>query len=244
MKRSANKISEHERLEEVSKWFSTATPGFDNRLTIYSALSLKKYFHGSSVLEVGSADGQMTGMLIDHFSRVEAVEGSRTYYDKLKKKYNNSLILHHSLIEDFEIEEKFDTILLAHILEHLKSPISVLKRVSKWLETNGRIIIAVPNANSIHRLVAVKMGILGSPDQYSDRDIKLGHRRVYTLEKLSADIHSAGLTISETGGIFFKPLTNKQIDETFTEEMMDGFYKIGNDFPEYAAEIFAICQKK
>jgi hypothetical protein len=70
----------------------------------------------------------------------------------------------------------------------------------------------------------------------------LGHRRVYTMDGLKADIRSAGIEIVATGGIFLKPLANQQIEASWTEPMMDGFYELGKEFAEYAGEIYAVCR--
>ena len=55
------------------------------------------------------------------------------------------------------------------------------------------------------------------------------------------DIETAGLKIIQTGGVFFKPLSNQQIEQNWTEEMIQGFYELGKDFQENAAELYAIC---
>ena len=229
-------------LDDVAQWFSTVKPGFDNRLTMYSAKSLSPYFYGSRALEIGAADGQMTQILSEHFHRLVVVEGSPIYCEALREKFGSRVEIVCTLVEEFETHEEFDTILLAHILEHLEDPVRVMLCVSRWLAHDGRILIAVPNANSIHRLVAVKMGILGRPDEFSIRDQELGHKRVYTLESLRSHISSAGLEVEAIGGILFKPLTNSQMEKWFTEQMLNGFYELGKDFPEYAAEIYAVCR--
>jgi hypothetical protein len=43
--------------------------------------------------------------------------------------------------------------------------------------------------------------------------------------------------------VFFKPVSNQQIQDTWTEKMMDGFYELGKDFPEHANELYAICEQ-
>lgn len=46
------------------------------------------------------------------------------------------------------IEEEartFDVVLLSHVLEHLRDPIEVLRRLKKRLTANGRLVIEVPN---------------------------------------------------------------------------------------------------
>lgn len=45
------------------------------------------------------------------------------------------------------VDGNFDIITLFHVLEHIPDPINLLKRLSKKLEKDGRIIIEVPNAN-------------------------------------------------------------------------------------------------
>lgn len=85
------------------------------------------------------------------------------------------------------------------------------------------------------------MGLLKHPCELNARDLALGHRRVYTRATFIKDIEDAGLHVVESGGVFFKPLSNQQIQLQWTEEMTQGFYELGKDFPEYASEIYAIC---
>ena len=86
------------------------------------------------------------------------------------------------------------------------------------------------------------MGLLPSPTELNQRDHALGHRRVYTIETFRRDIETAGLRILQTGGVFFKPLSNQQIQDHWTEDMIQGFYELGKDFGEYSAELYAVCQ--
>jgi 2-polyprenyl-3-methyl-5-hydroxy-6-metoxy-1,4-benzoquinol methylase len=39
----------------------------------------------------------------------------------------------------------FDAVILSHVLEHLKDPVSVLRRVLAYLRPGGQVLIAVPN---------------------------------------------------------------------------------------------------
>jgi hypothetical protein len=57
-----------------------------------------------------------------------------------------------------------------------------------------------------------------------------------------ADVASAGLRLIERSGIFLKPISNKQIEEQWTQEMIDGFYELGKDFPDLATEILLVCE--
>ena len=147
----------------------------------------------------------------------------------------------HALFENFEPEESFNSIILEHVLEHVEKPVELLKRVKQWLAPTGKLFLGVPNGQSFHRLVAVKMGLLDNPCQLNSRDLALGHRRIYTPETLRIDIEKSGLVVQDMGGVFFKPLSNKQIQDHWNEEMIQGFYELGKDFPEHAAEIYTEC---
>ena len=231
--------SELKRINALSTWYLEEQLDFDKRLVRYRFETIRPLLVGKSGLELGSADGQMTIFLIDCFEKLTIVEGS---YDLLSKiPLRENLIKVHSLFEDFKLLEAYDSIIIEHVLEHVDNPAELLKRAKKWLSPNGRIFIGVPNGNSIHRLVAVKMGLLKKPCELNSRDISLGHRRVYTQKTLKKDIAVSGLKLLEIGGIFFKPISNNQIQEQWSEEMINGFYELGKDFPNHAAEIYVVC---
>ena len=88
------------------------------------------------------------------------------------------------------------------------------------------------------------MGMLGKPNDLNQRDLALGHRRIYTQETLRRDLASAELDVVEMGGVFLKPLSNKQIEDHWSDEMIEGFYALGKDFPQNAAEIYAIARPR
>ena len=149
-----------------------------------------------------------------------------------------------SLFEDYVPKQKFDTIIMAHILEHVKHPLLLLKRAKQWLEKDGILLVDVPNANSLHRQIGVKMGLLKTVTDLNKTDIQIGHRRVYTLAYLKKDILDAGFKILKTGGIFLKPISNKQIEETWNKDIINAFYELGKEYQSIDAEIYIVCTLK
>ncbi|MEQ8464788.1 class I SAM-dependent methyltransferase [Coleofasciculus sp. E1-EBD-02] len=238
-KKRENEI-EKLRIQSLSDWYLQEQLDFDKKLIRLGYQTLKHYIKGTEGLELGSADGQMTQFLIQDFERLTIVEGSKNLLNKIHD--YPSLVKVNALFEDFEPKWFFNTIVMAHILEHIESPVALLERSKHWLASRGKILVIVPNGYSIHRLVAVKMGLLKEPCELNSRDHALGHRRVYTPDSLRKDIDASGLKIVKMGGIFFKPLSNKQINETWTEEMIQGFYELGKEFPENAAELYVVCE--
>ncbi len=234
-------MSEQQRLDDVASWY--ATTGFYGRLVQYGFDALAPHLTGDSCLELGPADGHMTGMLLDRFAEVVSVEASWVYCDGLCEQYGErGLEVVCSLFEDYRPERRFDTVLGTHILEHVEDPVDLLRRTSDWLSADGRVVMLVPNALSIHRIVAVEMGLLPAPNALNELDERLGHRRVYDLDMLVSQFEEAGLEVVETGGNFLKPLANGQIEQWFDERMLEGFYKAGRHFPRHAAEVYVVAK--
>jgi len=216
--------------------------GFNGRLVVYRYLTLKRYFKGKSALELGPAEGPMTKKLVNDFDRVLAVDGSLDYCNMIKKTIkNNNLDVICSMFEDYSTNEKFDTIIMAHILEHVSDPVYIMNRARNWLKPGGVMLIDVPNANSLHRQAGVQMKLLKKVDQLNSLDVSIGHRRVYTLKTLSMDIKRADLKIVKTGGLFLKLLTNEQLEQQCTTTMQDAFFELGKKYKQIAGEIYAVC---
>jgi 2-polyprenyl-3-methyl-5-hydroxy-6-metoxy-1,4-benzoquinol methylase len=241
---------DYQRLEAVSRWYD-APDGFKSdwgqlhsRLIGYRNQSLKPFFRGTRALELGIADGQMTAHLLNSFAHVTGLEGSTKFIADVRERFadvGDRLRLVHSLFEEYQTDERFDTVLAMHVIEHVDDPVGLLRRAAGWVAPGGTLLINVPNARSLHRLAAVKMGLLEHPHSFNDTDRSLGHQRVYYPEQLAEDIAAAGLTLERMGGIFLKPLANKQIEQAWTSAMIDAFYALGDDFPDIAAEIYAVC---
>ena len=233
-------MDENARVVAVSDWYLQEQLDFDKRLIGFRYKTLKKFLVGPEGLELGPAEGQMTQFLIDDFERLTLVEGASQLLECIPD-YPNILKI-NSLFENYEPDQKFNTIVMEHILEHVDNPVEILNRAKNWLAPQGRLLIGVPNGNSIHRLAAVKMGLLSDQCELNPQDLALGHRRVYIRETLVEDILAAGLSVVELGGVFFKPLSNQQIQNHWSEQMIQGFFELGKDFQDYAAELYAVCE--
>lgn len=231
--------NEQERVAKLAQWYLDEQLDFDKRLIRYRYETIKPKFNGRSCLELGPAEGQMTQFLINDFESLTVVEGSLELLEKIADAKN--LVKVHSLFENYKPNELFDTVILEHILEHVEDPVALLTLAKQFLAPGGILLVGVPNANSIHRLAAVKMGLLSHPSQLNSRDIALGHRRVYSSTSFREDIGESGLRITELGGVYFKPLSNSQIQDNWNVDMIEGFFQLGKDFPEFAAELFAVC---
>jgi 2-polyprenyl-3-methyl-5-hydroxy-6-metoxy-1,4-benzoquinol methylase len=219
--------------------------GFYSKVLKSLYFYLSKYYKGDKCLELGCADGAGTKILLKYFKKVVAVDGSSRQIELAKTNVkNNKVHFVCSYFEALDLSEKFDTIVLAHVLEHVEDPILVLRKAKSLLKKDGIIIIDVPNAQSLHRQAGVRMGLLKDEYELNDSDKSVGHRRVYDKKKLAADIKKSRLYIVKTGGFFLKAFSNEQLDKIISEKDLEAFGAIGVKYPDIAAEIYFLCSNE
>lgn len=192
------------------------------------------------MLELGPAEGVMTELLSHTDKELTVVEGSSVFCESLRQRFPTIQVV-HALFEDFEPNEKYDVIVLGHVLEHVQNPEETLRRARSWLLPEGRIFAAVPNARSLHRQAAVIMDLLPQEDALNDKDRHHGHRIVFNPESFRAAFTRAGLAIDVFGGYWLKPLSNSQIENTWTPSMIEAFMQLGERYPDIAGEIYVVA---
>jgi 2-polyprenyl-3-methyl-5-hydroxy-6-metoxy-1,4-benzoquinol methylase len=236
---SQPRTAEQKRVDDAASWYLTDQNDVDRRLIFYRYQTMKPWLKGPQGLEMGPADGQMTRYLVGDFERLTVLDGAAELLAQIPDSSNLAKV--HCLFEAFTPDRVYDTIILDHILEHVEDPVFIMQLAKRWLATDGRLMLGVPNGRSLHRLAAVPMGLLSHPCQLNARDLAQGHRRVYTMDTLRTDIEAAGLHVQHMGGVFIKPLSNQQIQKQWTGQMMDAYFEVGKLLPDITADLFAVC---
>lgn len=212
-----------------------------NEKTIKHSFSIfSRHFRNGSALEMGPAEGVMTKFLSERFEDLTLVDGADTFCRELTIRYPSATVI-HSLFESFNPGRNFDNIILGHVLEHVSDPVQILASAKEWLNPDGRILAAVPNSRSLHRQAAVLMGLLEAEDSLNEADRHHGHRRVYNPESFRNDFRKAGLQIEIFGGYWLKPVSNRQIDEAWSDKMLSSFMVLGERYPDIAGEIYIVA---
>ncbi len=231
---------ERNHLESISS-MSLYAAGANSATIKYSFNIAARYLVGENLLEMGPAEGVMTELLATTGKRITMVEGSGKFSADLRQRFPKAKVV-HALFEEFKPEELFDNIILGHVLEHVQNPVDILARAKQWLKPgSGRLFAAVPNARSLHRQAAVIMGMLPQEDALNEMDLHHGHRRVFNPETFRNAFYQAGLQIEVFGGYWMKPVSNKQIEDNWSAEMLDAFMKLGERYPDIAGEIYIVA---
>jgi 2-polyprenyl-3-methyl-5-hydroxy-6-metoxy-1,4-benzoquinol methylase len=200
-----------------------------------------RYAKKGSVLELGPAEGLMTEKLAQSFKNVSVVDASSIFCDQIRSRLP-SVKVYNSYFEVFSCDEQFDNIVLGHVLEHVDCPVSVLKHIKNFLKPGGLIFAAVPNARSIHRQAAVIMNILETEHSLNTLDIHHGHQRVFNPDSFRDIFTKAKLPITVFGGYWLKPVSNSQIEDAWSQEMLNAFMDLGEKYPDIAGEIYIVSE--
>ena len=101
------------------------------------------------VLELGSSTGYLTQAMQEKFGcRVTGVEIDPAAAQKARDKGLDVRVLDLDFA-DLSVEfagEKFEAVLLADVLEHLRDPATTLRQISKILADGGKIVASIPHA--------------------------------------------------------------------------------------------------
>jgi SAM-dependent methyltransferase len=130
------------------------------------------------ILEIGSGIGNISQLVIEEGHAVTLSDYNEEYFDSLKRKFSQNKniqdIIRIDLLEpEFEskyanYKEKFDTVFLLNVIEHIENDLLAVKNCRNLLKPNGHLILLAPAYSWL----------------YSSFDQQLGHYRRYSLRGL------------------------------------------------------------
>ncbi|HEY0370396.1 MAG TPA: class I SAM-dependent methyltransferase [Thermoanaerobaculia bacterium] len=150
---------------------------------------------GGTLLDLGAAGGELGSAIRAHFDRTIGFEYNVDCICDLVGRFNQVVIADLERVK--QLPKGVSAIVLADVLEHLRSPASTLTLVREALADDGHAFISVPNIANI----TVRLGLLFGIFEYRDRGIlDYTHLRFYTKRTISREIENAGFHIEEVRG--------------------------------------------
>jgi hypothetical protein len=183
----------------------------------------------NTVLELGYGSGIIANALVKDGKSVTVVDGAPCHV--------NGAQCIVSMFEDYAPPMRYGCVIASFVLEHVENPLGLLRKMQNW---GNRLIVVGGNAGSIHRRLAVQMGIQDRLDSLSARDEAVGHYRVYDIPTLRGQIEEAGWKIRDEKGFFIKPLPNSMMTG-FSVPLLRAMNEI--ELPlEYMANVGFYCE--
>jgi SAM-dependent methyltransferase len=197
---------------------------------------------GNSILELGIGHGYSSALLSNHFSRHVILEGSQQIIDTFRSTHaTEPPVIINTLFEEYTTDEKFATIVMGFVLEHVDDPLAILKKYRKFLAKDGRLFVIVPNGATIPRRIGLAAGMIDSLTYLGDYDRELGHQRVFTLETFRDLIREAGLFELFMEGLLLKTATSEQLKTmNLPERVLQGMMQVGVEYPELCVAMMAV----
>lgn len=151
--------------------------------------------NGKSVLELGCAEGHMSRIFQENGCKVIAVEIDREAAQSATPHCERVIIGDLERLDlAAELQtRRFDVVVAADVLEHLKDPASLLLRLKEFLAPEGYIVASIPNVAH----ASVRLGLLAGDFRYRDRGLlDRSHLRFFTRETVQDLFEEAGFVIS------------------------------------------------
>jgi SAM-dependent methyltransferase len=152
---------------------------------------------GSRVLEFGCATGYMSQALRDRLGASVVGVELDAEAARLAAVQCDRVLVGDAEELDLEAElggERFDAILFADVLEHLRDPAALLRRVRPFVGDGGVVIASIPNIAH----ASVRLALLGGSFRYREQGLlDEGHLRFFTREGIQDLFEGSGYVISQ-----------------------------------------------
>ncbi|ABQ27224.1 methyltransferase domain-containing protein [Geotalea uraniireducens] len=169
-------------------------------------LGVNKEILGKKLLEIGCGKGRFLEVAKKHGVQVYGIEPSPRSFAFASDRLGSSVspIGLKKIDEAPSFPSKFDYVMLWHVLEHLSDPGSVLSKIKEKLESDGRVVIAVPNFASFQAR-------LGKSDWYHLDPPR--HMHHFTPQSLHTLVVAKGYEVKK---IFFNSLYQNFVGDLIT----------------------------
>jgi 2-polyprenyl-3-methyl-5-hydroxy-6-metoxy-1,4-benzoquinol methylase len=208
--------------------------------------SMRRY-NARHILEVGCGLDPIF-MHFDDFESLDIVEPSENFFRTAENaaKGRANIRLHAGTLETAAsslTDRSFDFVLVSSLLHEVENPKELLSVARSLCGDRTVVHIVVPNARSLHRLLAVEMGLIDSIFVHSDTQKTMQQHGTFDLETLADLLKSCNFSVIDSGTFFVKPFTHAQMAELsergfLTQQMLDGLYGLTKYLPEFGSEIF------
>ncbi len=142
----------------------------------------------------------------------------------------------------------FDLVIASALIQEIPDPVRLLASLAAVLRPGGWLYLDASNAGSLHRRMAVAMGLLERLDTPSARAVRMQGRAVYDLPHLVHEVEEAGFRVERTGGILLKPFEHARMERALDTGViepahLDAFARLGEQYPDLASEIWVLATR-
>ncbi|HON81997.1 MAG TPA: methyltransferase domain-containing protein [Methanoregulaceae archaeon] len=253
MEQDSNKFKDYASrlIKEYSRPFSFEE--IHSHIRVKQALTFLEINKCNRILEIGGGKMPLFPYLVN-FDQYVLVEPIQEFVSSASSQLQCSHRI--TIIRDFlencqeTLEEiGFDCIIANGVLHEVTDPRSFLTTVKTISHENTISYFSLPNAASLHRLLAKEMGLIKTIFEISNTDKKYHRALVYDKKSIISLMNEMGFSVIDFGTYFIKPFTNKQMEELimkgiFDMKLIDGLIGLTAYLPEYGSEMYVIAKRR
>jgi len=208
---------------------------FDRFYTIATGEAIAEHLGPRDrVLEMGCATGLMSSLFVAAGATVVGVDRSEAYLARARARHLISASFVQDNVSHFRSGVPYDHVVVTNVIHELEHPGQFLRHCHHLLRHDGMLHLASQNPESVHRLVALDLGLICDCSEVSERGRQWGTVRLYTAFELEALAVNAGFSLIGRQGIVFKPLPNDEMAR-LPVEVLEGFRLVAHRFPDNCA---------
>lgn len=213
-------------------------------------IEILRQYNPSKILEIGCGYDPIV-MHYDNFDEFCIVEPTSRFHENASRvltthKKKHQILLRKEFLEndtDFLKDRDFDFVILAGLLHEVESPNTMLQSVHSILKKDAILHINVPNAHSLHRLIALHAGLIEDICELSESNKRFQQNTVFQLDQIKHLLVENSFEILDSGTIFIKPFTHSQMQklvdlEILNDAIMDGLFKATSTLSDLGSEIY------
>lgn len=217
----------------------------------------RKYPH-ANIVEIGCGMSPLFEEFED-FEQMIIVEPSDFFASNARRlaeerRMDGKVTVIHDFVENVDWNvvgrpANVDIVLVSGLLHEVDDPQKLLKQVKQLCSWETIVHINVPNAKSLHRMIAVSAGMITDEHERSQEQIAMQSSRTYDMELLQKEVTRAGFYVVDEGSYFLKPFTHQQMKECIgagiiNADVMKGLEGVIRFFPNSGAEIYVNIKNK
>jgi 2-polyprenyl-3-methyl-5-hydroxy-6-metoxy-1,4-benzoquinol methylase len=210
---------------------------FDLHFTLATGERIARWLRpGDRVLELGCATGAMTAALAGAGREVVAVDRAADYLALAQARGLPGVRwLEADFAHALPATGAHDHVVLANVLHELDDPEALLAAVAgERLAPGGIVHVSLQNPASLHRLVALEMGLIDDLSAVAANGLRYATRRLYTAQELTELAARAGLEVAHREGVMLKPLPNDAM-AALDPAVLAGFAAAARHLPDHCA---------
>lgn len=202
-----------------------------------------------NILEIGPGGNSVYKKFLE-FDSYTILEPIKYFLETLKIE-NLNVDIRNETVEEFiesKPKNKFDLIILSSVIHEIENPKLFLISLSDLIEVKTKILVVVPNNQSIHRIIGELEGFEKAGAVLTQTERRMQQGMSFSVESFVDFATLTGYKVTEIFTSFIKPLPHFKMHDlqqsgALSESDLNSLYSLSNFLQPYGSEIFAILEK-